>query len=289
MANRDTVRFAANKHTALAITRALRAGGKADWTSKRVELIEPDPGKAGRWSAHLFDLSRFGLPSTPSWETPMHVAVPHAKHRLRVKDVESTVYSSGLPREAFVDVGEGLSIAGPELLFVEMAVELSPIEHLLLGMELLGTFALDAVDPQDNAACCGISPATTLAKLACFMENAHGVKGLARARKTLNKLVENAWSPAEALIAALMVLPAEDDGYAMGPIALSGCVSADGTPGQASWRIPDIVFIGSSVGLSYDGGERLGVQETRKVADAAAVNPETLEPARRLDRVIEDA
>ena len=178
MAKRNHARFTVNKHTALAIIRYLRAHEPRKLMGDRRELSAPDPGATGRWSARLIDLSLFGLPgelanwrasgskssnpsadgragaaTSPSSQSSggtVCVAVPCAKDRLRVKGVENTVYSMGLPRNSFIDLGEGLATSSPELLFVEMAAELPPFEHMLLGMELIGGYALDAADPDNG-------------------------------------------------------------------------------------------------------------------------------------------
>lgn len=219
----------------------------------------------------------------------VYVAVPSAKDRLRVKGVENTVYSMGLPRNSFIDLGDGLAVSSPELLFVEMAAELPPFEHMLLGMELIGAYALDAVDPDNGPVRYDVKPATTIADLTSFAESARGIVGLNRAKRTLHRLVENAWSPAEALIAALLVMPLREDGYAMGPIIMNPRVDAGDMAMSASSRVPDIVFAGSNVGLNYDGEGHFGLNEVVKAVGDVAADPGSFDKQRRLDRVIEDA
>ncbi|MBO4364891.1 MAG: hypothetical protein J5804_01195, partial [Eggerthellaceae bacterium] len=265
-----------------------RAHGPRNGDSKRIELAEPIPGTTGRWATRQLDVSRVGLP-TPETDAPVCVAVPNAKSRLRVKGVENTVYSMGLPRNSFVDTGDGLAISAPELLFVEMAAELPSLEHLLLGMELLGTYTLDAVDPSGSKPKYGIAPATTIAALTSFVESAKGVVGLTRARRTLTRLVEGAWSPAEALIAALAVMPVTEDGYAMGPLSMNQRVETKSTAAHAASRVPDIVFEGSQVALNYDGEEHFALRDVADAVSDVVAYPGVAVPAKRLDYAIAQA
>jgi hypothetical protein len=59
--------------------------------------------------------------------------VPRPSNRLRNKGIKNTVYTYGLPCDAFLDLGSGLYVSSPELLFVELSSVMSFEVHLLLA------------------------------------------------------------------------------------------------------------------------------------------------------------
>ena len=142
-----TMRIALNGLTALKAWRSIRSGKAAGAViGQRANLAKPDPSPARRWTPRCFDLGLLGLGDAPSKDRPLHVAVPEARLRIRTACVVTTTYTK-LPEGAFVEVGGDIQLACPELVFLEMGLQMAPIVQLLLGYELCGTYSRDPQDP----------------------------------------------------------------------------------------------------------------------------------------------
>ena len=253
--------------SALRVLRDLRQRHVDVTRLPRVDLPAPSLEGSLRWSraAILRAIEQYPCLADFSERHPLCVAVPTAATRLRVKGVSCTVHGKGLPANAFVDVGGGLFISSPELLFIELAGIMLPEVHLVVGMELCGTFARDASDPRNGSVAYQIPAVTSVDRIQAFVDGCHHVNGLGPARETLEWLLDNAWSPMEAVVAAMAVLPGAMLGYDLWPIDLNVPIDARGGTATGT-RIPDLVFRGTDVGLNYDGEGHLPLQD---VVDAA--------------------
>ena len=152
---------------ALRLIRAVRAQRIEDLgpevLSLRTGLSAPVFAEGKRWSAKRLSatLARFGGLCPFPTKRPLDIAVPAKDKRLRISGIKSRVYGHPLPKNAFVDLGCGVSVAGPELLFVEMGAFMQPAVQLMLGLELCGRFSRDPMDPRDGEVSFNIEPATT--------------------------------------------------------------------------------------------------------------------------------
>lgn len=277
-----------NGLSALRVMRELRRRGYDVARMRRSNLITPHPGARGRWSRGLVHERLKDYPTVASFtsERPLDVAVPKAADRLRFVGATNTVYAAGLSEGAFLEVGEGLYISSPELLFLELASAMDLPRHLLLGMELCGSFARDAANPRGGEVAYQLPAATSVAKIRSFVEGCRGVRGLLAARRTLEYLEDNAWSPMEAVIAAFAVMPAEELGYELWPIDLNARVDAGGGAAKET-RVPDIRFRGSDVGLNYDGEGHAPMEDVVDAATKVAANPGSQAAARELAEALE--
>lgn len=256
------MRLAVNKMSALRVLRAIRSS-REPLSPARTELPEPDPSPHGRWSRARLPLERLALAEPPSEDRPLHVAVPSKASRLQGSFASCTVYSSGLPERSFVDVGDGIAIPCPELLFLELATTMSPAVHALLGYELCGSFSRAPQDPRTGPVTFGIRPVTSVEEIERFLASCRNVRGLEAARRTLDVVADNAWSPMEALLAAMVALPADELGYQLGRVRLN--VRHDNAAelvamGCRASRVPDIEVEGTSVGFNYDGREHFDLE-----------------------------
>lgn len=254
--------------SALSVLRELRKRKELNITTlPRVDLAAPEVSATGKRPGRAIAqfLEGYSCVAGFSSDRPLNVAVPAAKHRLRVKGVSCTVYSGGLPKGAFIGIGGGLVVSSPELLFVELANVMSPEVHLLMGMELCGTFARDPANPRNGDVTFQVPPVTNAERLRSFVSECRHVNGVGQAKKTLEWLLDDAWSPMEAILAALAVLPAGSFGYDLWPIQLNRRVATENGASKES-RVPDLVFNGTDVGMNYDGEEHFPLQG---IADAA--------------------
>ena len=270
-----------NKQSALQAIRAIRCG-KAPQVNRainymaRVSLRSPQrPDGKKRWSPATAHLDWLGLPQ-PSQRAPLHVAVPTDANRIRARFFSSTIYSAGLPDDAFLDIGHGIQIASPELLFVELATVMIPQVLVLLGYELTGKYSRDAGAPRLGPITYGVSPLTTVEKIENFIARCHGIPGLCAARECIKYVSDNSWSPTESLIAAMAALPIENLGYGLGRLTLNERSNArDGNAlGHAKEsRVPDMLVPATPVGINYEGGGHLELDRIVSAAMAAAESP----------------
>ena len=151
------MRLAICKHSALRCLRHLRrAGGRAWSLGRRCDLSSPDPSPYQRWSRKRVESERKRLFGRDVPGSALEVAVPHEGERIALSLVRNTIYARGLPEGAFVQVTPELRMSSPELLFVELANELSLLQHLLLGYELCGAYAFDPIDSRHGEASMGL-------------------------------------------------------------------------------------------------------------------------------------
>lgn len=268
------MRVTYTKLTALAITRALRNQSKADAFARRCDLKEPDPTPNRRWSRERLDprahLPGLNLPTG----LPLGVAASGGAARVNMKGVTCGTYGKGLPVESFLDLGDGVAISSPELLFVEMGTVLALPQHIMLGHELCGSISRDAADPRNGKVRMNVDAVTSVERIGRFLDAARGIRGLKRARRALELTRDNAWSPTESVVATMACLPLDEFGYGLGKLTLNKRISTPegllATTDKES-RVPDILFDQTPVGINYDGAVHLDldsiVDATRRLAE----------------------
>lgn len=150
--------------SALAAIRSIRCGTapgvQNGLTSlRRTGIAAPElPEGRKRWSASCIDLSELGLGRDVRINHPVEVAVPSERDRIRSKAFSSILHTAFLPKNAYMDAGNGLRVASPELVFVEMGAVMRPEVQALLGYELTGSFSRSPLDPRSDAIAYGIPP-----------------------------------------------------------------------------------------------------------------------------------
>lgn len=243
--------------TALRVWRAIRAGKLPGVrVGARVDLPAPDPAPASRWTQKAFDLAFLGIDEPLDQKRPLHIAVPDAKLRIRTRGTVCSVFTR-IPAGSFVDVGHGVAIACPELVFAEMGAAMSRPVQLLLGYELCGGYSRDNADPREGEIAYSVDPLTTPEAIGEYLEGCRHMPQIWQSREALPYLLGNAWSPIEAIIAQMIVLDPCESGYGLGEIELNRRVGA----AKKGSRVPDILFAGTRVGLNYDGGVHFGLED----------------------------
>ena len=266
-----------NKLSALKALRFLRSKGIDVARLPRVSLSVPDASPRTRWTKSILSFESLGLAS-PTEASPLQVAVPSEGSRIRARSVSNTIYEKSLPETSFLSVGDGVSISSPEMLFVELGQELHPVAHLLLGLELCGTY--------EAGGSFGRFPATSADRIKRFVEEASPIAGVKQTRRVSRMLVDNAWSPMEAVLAALIMLPASDMGYGLGKVVLNKRVEVGAPAGAPQSRVPDIMVEGSSVGINYDGSGHLELERIVSAAMRAALDPASGDVTTAIDEAL---
>lgn len=242
------------RRSALRVMRHLRGtAGVKVWQLARGPLGTPSPAPYRRWVRGALRLESLPCLPEPSPEQPLEMAVPSPEARVRTRGVRCVTHGTALPGNAFMQVGEGVWVSSPELLFLEMAPVLSETALALLGYELCGTYSRPGVF--------GLEPATTTGRLHAFLDACNGARGVRRARRVLAYVRDDAWSPMESVLALLSMQGIERAGYGIGSVTLNRREQT-----QRGSRVPDIMFDGTRVGINYDG---MGHFDLQKVADAA--------------------
>ena len=285
-----------NKQTALAITRKLRTARTAprSW-GKRVDLVDPDPAPRIRWTRKLIEQSACCdlVANAGNMPAEIDIAVTREESRLEMRTACNTIYgpSCSLPPRSFIEVQPGIAISCPELLFIEMATELDPASHLMLGHELCGGFSRDAADPRNGDVTFPCPPVTTRSKIASYLGKTRRIAGAKQARRTLEILTDNAWSPTESIIAAMASLPFGEYGYDLGSCELNVRIDTPGKLVRATSktsRVPDILFAGTPVGINYDGAVHLDLDSIVKAAIELERNPGQAQNQQALDAVVRE-
>ena len=252
----------------------------------RIDLPEPDPSPQRRWTERLIPLDLLALPCAPSAERPLYALSPTAIGRPQASFFRTRVLGT-LPEGSFVDLQNGLVIPCPELLFLRMASHLSPEAHTLLAYELAGTYARDPEDPRLGTVVFGVPPVTSIERIRSYLARYGRRNGSVLCAHNLASARDNAWSPMEAIIALLALLPPNEQGYGLRQISLN--VRHEATEelvslGARTSRVPDIEIVGSHVGFNYDGSLHLNLEaileSTRTGEDAERIIREIREKSR---------
>ena len=146
---------------------------------------------------------------------------------------------------------------------------MAPAVHALFGYELCGSFSRDPNDPRTGRATLGIAPVTSVERIGRFIDRCSNVRGTVAARRSLEYVADNAWSPAETVVAALVALPVHELGYGLGKVTLNARRAAPPELvklGAAASRIPDIEVDGLRVGFNYDGHDHLDLPSIARAA-----------------------
>lgn len=202
---------------------------------------------------------------------PVHVAVaaPQGRRTSRLKTCR--VVGTPLTSRTFVRVEPRLFVAAPELAYVQVAAELSPVEAIWLGFELCGSYALDAANYN-------LAPLTSVDRLATQLARLRGVvptARLARVQRQLVHIKNDSASPAETQLAMLYALPRAWGGMGFAHPVLNCVVTptkrqAAGVA-QPSFRC-DLFWPHARVGVEYDsdafhtGAERIARDAARRNA-----------------------
>lgn len=262
------MRLTVDRLTALRALRVFRASS-GGLPVARCDLPAPDPSPQRRWSARLVPLERLALDQGPTMERPVEALAPSAKTRLQASFARCSVRSTSIPSGSFVNLGGGLHIPAPELLFFELADVMTQPALALLGYELCGTYARDAADPRLGGATYDVPPVTSVDKIDGYLRLLGDRPAALLARHVLSSVADNAWSPMEAIVALMARLPAHELGYELGRVRLN--VRRGATPelvalGARESRVPDIEVCGTHVGFNYDGGDHLDLDSIARAA-----------------------
>lgn len=196
-------------------------------------------------------------------QNPLYVAGPVDCSARSSAGVVARKLSACYSRGAFLKVDRQLAVASPELVFLQMASQLSFGALVALGFELCGSYPVEG-------ACSVKAPLTSEKRLRTFLESAADARGVGKARAALAIVAERSGSVMETEVAAVLRASSYRGGYNFSgavmnhPIYLSDRAKV---PGRSEYVVADICWPESKVVVEYNGFEA-HASSARMAADA---------------------
>lgn len=158
-----------------------------------------------------------------------------------------------LPRNALVRVGEELFACSPELALIQSATILSDVDFIRAGYALCGTHRL-----HDGENGYSSQQLTTPAKICSYLDRIGSIRGAKKARLLTKRIIPNAASVREAMLAMHLALPYRMGGLDLPAPLLNPKISL--TPFQQqlagkSHLSPDLYWPDRNVSVEYDSDE----------------------------------
>lgn len=136
---------------------------------------------------------------------------------------------------------QSIQAAGPSESF------LSEVDLALIGYELCGGYRIDRSAPQGFVSA---EPLMDMGSLTRFLNRASGTRGIELARRAEKLMLDNARSPAEAVLAMLLTAPRRIGGMGFKGAVLNYRVDTPDGP-----RYIDLGFPSAGTGVEYQGEE----------------------------------
>lgn len=202
----------------------------------------------------------------------VHTLAPDRGSRSQARGSVSHVWSAPLGARSLFMLQPGLCRTSPGLCFLHLAATLDPLGLLLLGYELLGTYAPCPTSPF------GIrkrAPLANLEDLQGEIARAGTARGVDRARRSLGHMLPGAASPMEARLALMLTLPRRAGGYGLPAPLLNHTFDINGRSRAGADRRRyrgDLCWPDARVALEYDsdaahtGSRRIAADARRRNA-----------------------
>lgn len=193
-------------------------------------------------------------------EHPFHLAVPSTAGKRATQHVRFHSLPQYLPKSAYVQFCDGVMIASPELLFVQMAQRYELGGLIALGYELCGSYPLSASSRHVRA------PLTSPELLKSFIQRANGLDGISKARRALRFVCPKSASIMETEVSVLASTSVKWGGFGLPAARLNERVKLSPRAATIA-RIPlltlDAFWPDAAVALEYEGREAHGDEKQR--------------------------
>ena len=247
-------------YSALDVTRALRMHADDLQCMDRIALRKPVPWVGKQWTIRAFSTEHWKW-AQPSKKLPLHVLVPSQKDKIRMDTVVSHVCAKQLPPSSIIWLDEHTSMVCPELLFLQMAPELSLPELVVLGHELCGYYSLPSSNNVGEKVQTQISCATSVEQIEDYLKARHRAWGVKMARAALPYIADHAASFPEGVLSTIYALPTDLCGYGFGRLQLNQRVKvSDCEDDHERYRYPDLMLPIAPIGINYDGEDHLDLK-----------------------------
>lgn len=187
--------------------------------------------------------------------SPLHLLVRDAGERSRTRRVVCHVLPQNLPRKSFVEIGRGVYVCRPELVFVQIAKTETLPNAVLIGLEMCGAFRMPEGERDVSFQ---KVPLTTRAALSAYIEACVGIRGAGKANQAILYIADGSESPMEAKLTIILCFPVRLGGYGLPMPVLNRAIPT--TPairkatGRSSFRC-DLLWPDAGVAVEYDGKE----------------------------------
>ena len=176
----------------------------------------PSPAGALRLPDERPSLDQSGSASQVLLRSPrtilLRVAVTGASLRHRVPGFEFSTFPEEFPKGTLLEIATGILVPSFECYFLLKARDLSFEKLVLLGIELTGRFAHARMGDASTACEFLVDPVTTSRELSNYVKECAGTTGSRPARAAVPWVLDNAYSPREAVIALEQCLPPKRGG-----------------------------------------------------------------------------
>ena len=169
------------------------------------------PSKTARYTVSSADF--YSIPYCG--DLPLHIAITNPNNIYSCKKLKTHYLKQGFINNSFLKYSNDIYIASPELVFCQMAKELTIEQLMLLGLEYCGTYV-----PSESSAegfVSNLSPITTASRVKKFvmalkMHN-NNFPGIQNAITVSNFLIDNCASPMESRLYIKLGMPRNLGGY----------------------------------------------------------------------------
>ena len=209
-----------------------------------------------------------GLSCPSKQPMPLHVLTGNPAQRNGRTSVTTHLLRGAVPSGSFYRVSDSLLVASPELTYLHSCMNNRILPNIELALEWCGTYALRA-----NGQSCkfDIKPLTSVKALQVFIEKIRYPRGGPAARAALKWAQDGMASPRESELFLIVVLPADQGGYAFPIPLVNAKIPLDGTDSSSlsdsEFYRADLLWKEKRVILEYDGHEDHEVNPEQIVAD----------------------
>ena len=174
-----------------------------------------------------------GLLRPSQHANPAHFIVPNTLSRVRTARITCSVFDRRIPSSAFVNVGDGVFVASPELCLLLEARTAAFASLVETGYKLCGSYRLAA--SSDAGMMSDQLPLTSTSKLQSFLSRARNLNGVDTARKAVPHILPNSESPKESQLSILSSFPGRLGGYGFPQPTLTTLCASRRRLGGGTW------------------------------------------------------
>ncbi|MCR5845013.1 MAG: endonuclease domain-containing protein [bacterium] len=190
---------------------------------------------------------------------PIDILVFSRNARRDSRSTNCHLWSSATPDNAFYRVGD-MMVSSPELVFLQMASQLSIAQLVALGCELCGQYVLDprGISRRGHRDACTtrVAPLTNTERIGTLLAASSRVPGLRNALRALKYVVEGSRSPMETMTCLLLALPGALGGYGFERPVMNAHIDLDDEArmvAQRSYCEGDICWPEHKLDIEYHG------------------------------------
>lgn len=198
-----------------------------------------------------------------------HVVILNKQYRSNDR-VNKVHEFASLPKSSCIEANmhfreANIYASTPEFCFLQMAEKLSIDELIALGFELCGTYARSEEETLYNA-----FPLTSREKLVSFVDRCAGFRGVKKARRALQYVIDGSASPMETALAMMLSLPYSLGGFGIEQPVLNYHIDLSAYLKKVTtgtYYVCDLYWENARLAVEYDSDfAHSGVNKTAKDA-----------------------